>query len=140
MKFVFDTNIVVAGLLWNGKPRRLLDKAIDGSIECFTSEALLIELERVLQYPRLQKQLSMSGFGAREWCDQYRSLATPVTPSAPIQAIARDPDDDQVLACAVAAGVRFIVSGDQDLLSLKEHQSILVVTADEALRILDKAS
>jgi predicted nucleic acid-binding protein len=45
-----------------------------------------------------------------------------------------DPDDDQVLACAVAAHTDLIVSGDSDLLGLKTYQGIPIATAAEALR------
>jgi predicted nucleic acid-binding protein len=50
--------------------------------------------------------------------------------SAPV---ARDPDDDAVLACAIAAQVAVIVSGDNDLLSLGAFQGIPILTAVELL-------
>lgn len=28
MRLLLDTNVVVAGLLWNGAPRKLLDRAV----------------------------------------------------------------------------------------------------------------
>jgi len=140
VRFVLDTNIVVAGLLWNGKPRRIVNEIINGAVRCFTSEPLLIELERVLHYPRITKQLAKTNFSVQQWTDQYRRLATIVVPSLPAMAIARDPDDDQVIACALAAKAPFIVSGDNDLLVLKEHDGILIITADEALQIIDRVS
>jgi len=52
------------------------------------------------------------------------------------QRISRDADDDQVLACALAAKADLIVSGDRDLLDLNEHQGVRIVTAVQALRII----
>jgi uncharacterized protein len=46
--------------------------------------------------------------------------------------VARDPDDDEVLALAFAAQVDLIVSGDDHLLSLKTFRGIPLVTAAEA--------
>jgi uncharacterized protein len=57
-----------------------------------------------------------------------------VVDAAPIEpVIIRDPDDDAVLACAIAAEAEIIASGDDDLLSLKEHQNVRILTATELL-------
>ena len=50
--------------------------------------------------------------------------------------IARDPDDDQVLACAVAANSQWIVSGDLDLLDLGTFRGIRILSARAALELL----
>ena len=47
--------------------------------------------------------------------------------------IEADPDDDVVLACAVAARAKVIVSGDSHLLTLKEYQGIEIVTARDLI-------
>lgn len=52
---------------------------------------------------------------------------------AVIPPTSRDPDDDAVLACAVAAHADFIVSGDADLLVLGAFSGIPIVTAPQAL-------
>ncbi|CAH1090963.1 putative toxin-antitoxin system toxin component, PIN family [Candidatus Nitrotoga sp. 1052] len=51
--------------------------------------------------------------------------------------ISRDPDDDAVLACALAAQADFIVSGDADLLVLKQFQEIRIVTPDQAVKMIN---
>ena len=57
-----------------------------------------------------------------------------MAPAAVPQVVASDPDDDQVLAAAVAAGADLIASGDRrDLLPLGSYQGIPIVTAREAL-------
>jgi predicted nucleic acid-binding protein len=52
-RLLLDTNVVVAGLLWSGPPRRLLSLAIDGAFELWSSQVLLDELHHTLGYPRL---------------------------------------------------------------------------------------
>jgi predicted nucleic acid-binding protein len=63
--------------------------------------------------------------------------------SAPInvpRVITNDPDDDHVLACAVAAQADFIVSGDKHLHSLGgQYQGIRIVSAAMAVSIIEKA-
>lgn len=51
----------------------------------------------------------------------------------------RDPDDDHVLACALAAHADLIVSGDSHLLELKGYQGIPIVSAAEALKRLPQS-
>ena len=64
----------------------------------------------------------------------YQKLATTVTARKLAQQISRDADDDSVLACALAAQADLIVSGDADLLVLKQFHGIRIVTAAQALK------
>jgi predicted nucleic acid-binding protein len=66
----------------------------------------------------------------------YTRLAEIVEP-APLSApVSRDPDDDVVLATALAARAALIVSGDQDLLVLGSFSDIRIFNAADALRAL----
>jgi predicted nucleic acid-binding protein len=56
-------------------------------------------------------------------------------PRVPV--VTRDPSDDQVIACAVAAGADYLVTGDDDMLVLAEHQGIRIITPREFLDILE---
>ncbi len=133
MRVIPDTNVIVSGLLWRGNPRHILDAARDGIISLYTSPVLLAELEIVLRRPKLAKRLEAANVTVQELVDGFSALATVIDaePIAPV--IIRDPDDDAVLACALAAEGEAIVSGDDDLLSLKYHQAIRILTATELL-------
>jgi len=50
--------------------------------------------------------------------------------------VSRDPDDDAVLACALAAQADLIVSGDADFLVLKQFQGMRIVTAAQAVKMI----
>jgi putative PIN family toxin of toxin-antitoxin system len=133
MRVVADTNTVVSGLMWRGKPRQVLDAARARTISLFTSAALLAELEDVLDREKFARRLALIGHSPRDLVLGYTALATIVTPAVIPSVVLVDPDDDAVLACAVAASAGVVVSGDSHLLALKKYQDIPILTAAELL-------
>lgn len=133
MRVVADTNTLVSGLLWHGNPRRVLDAARAGTLQMSTTAALLAELEEVLQRPKFAQRLSLAGVASHTLVLGYAALARLVEPAEIAPVIIADPDDDAVLACAVAARAEIIVSGDGHLLDLKEYEGISIVTAAQLL-------
>lgn len=139
MRLVLDTNIVASGLLWNGTPAQLLDAAQAGNLELFTSRVLLAELTRILQRAKFASAIAASGLSLDELVLGYVELTTLVTPTPIPPTVRDDPDDDHVLACAVAADADLIVSGDRHLLRLHTFEGRLIVSPAEALRIVASA-
>jgi uncharacterized protein len=128
MRLVLDTNAVIAALLWNGPPRQLLDAAIDGRLELATSQVLLDELKEALAYPKFAKRVAQQATTIAQLVDQYTALAN-LAPAASISpTVIADPDDDAVLACALAARADLVVSGDHALLNLKHYHDIPIVS------------
>ena len=129
MRVVADTNTVVSGLLWHGPPRQVLDAARAGTLQLYTTAVLLAELDEVLQRPKFAQRLTLAGVTTRTLVLGYAALARLIEPAVIVPVVEEDPDDDAVLACAVAAQAEAIVSGDSHLLDLKEYEKIPVVTA-----------
>lgn len=97
------------------------------------SPALLAEPKRVLRYPKL-------GFAEAEiesFMSDVLAHAITVSPSRTVEVVEEDPDDNRVIECALAAGARWIVSGDQHLLGLEEYEGIRIVGAAVATKILE---
>ena len=137
MRLVLDTNIVASGLLWHGKPAQLIDAAKADEVEVCTSRILLAELARILRRDKFAKVVSATGLSVDDLVMGYAELATLVTPTPIPPTILRDPDDDHVLACALAAGADLIVSGDKKhLLVIGSYQGIPIVSAADAVNIL----
>jgi putative PIN family toxin of toxin-antitoxin system len=132
VRLVLDTNIVVAALLWRGPPCRLFEACLAGQADCFTSSTLLAELGRVLRYPKFAARITAMGSNVEKLIEQYTQLADRVIPLV-LPRITRDPDDDHVIACALAARADLIVSGDADLLDLGAYQGMRIVSAAAAL-------
>lgn len=133
MQVVLDTNITVSGLLWGGPPRQIMDAARAGKLQVFTSIDLLEELEDVLARSKLAVRLQLVGKTASALLEEYSVLTTIVAAPPLAEPVSRDPDDDVVLACALAAQAEAIVSGDADLLVLGSYRGIPILTAPELL-------
>lgn len=136
MKLVVDTNVLVSAFLWKGTPGRLIELAGEKECRLFTSRILIDELVEVLQRKKLAKQVQATGFTAAQMLRNYQKLATTVTARRLAQQVSRDADDDAVLACALAAQADLIVSGDDDLLVLKQFQEIRIVTPAQAVKMI----
>lgn len=131
LRAVLDTNIVVAGLLWNGPPNRLL-RATGDDLRLYSSRTLIDELANTLARKKFAKRIALQGTDSDTLIEDYLGLAELVVPAS-VPRICRDPDDDHVIACAIAARADIIVSGDRDLLDLKRHGDIRIVSAAGAV-------
>ena len=137
MRFVLDTNLLVSGVIAAGLPRRLLDGAKAGEFELCTSEVLLAELHQVLSRSKFAVRLAQAGLTPQGIVDDLRRLAVVVSPQTVPRVVPTDPDDDHVLAAALAGQADLIASGDKrDLLPLGSHEGIPIVTAREAVQRL----
>ena len=135
MRLVLDTNIVLSALLWGGTPYRLLQLAMDGEVQLFTSPVLAAELRNILVRAHLAVKLAEKGTTADAVTALYLEFARAVSPLSVPRVVPDDADDDHVVACAVAAKADIIVSGDKHLLNLREYQGIRMLTAAQAVQL-----
>lgn len=136
MKFILDTNVLVAALIWGGKPYDLLKLSTQTPNVVWTSPLLLTELHRTLDYAKLKPYLDVRHLNRQQLFDQLILVVHTVIDTALKTRVCRDPDDDIVLACTLSAKADFIVSGDKDLLVLKEFEGMPILTVAQALAIL----
>jgi len=129
-RIVLDTNVLISAILFGGKPRRVLDLVISGSVDCTLSTGILDELKDVLQRPRF-------GFSA-DVCfhiiEELHGACDIISPSVSVDVIRSDPDDNRILECAVEAQAHFIVSGDRDLLDLGKFKKIRILSPADYLK------
>ena len=126
-----DTNIYISALIFAGLPRQFLLAAEDARIRLFISEPIRQELLRILQ-----TKFSWSNDQVNEILLQLESCTALVRPIETLDVIKEDPDDNRVLECAVAAGARFIVSGDNDLLRLGQFRNIRIVKVADFMKLI----
>ncbi|MBL8324466.1 MAG: putative toxin-antitoxin system toxin component, PIN family [Rubrivivax sp.] len=134
LRLVLDTNVVVAGLLWSGPPRRLIEAAIAGEVELYSSAVLLDELAHTLGYSKFDRRIEAFRTSIAALVAQYTALVTLVAPASVPRIVANDADDDHVIAAAVAARAELIVTGvRKHLLPIGSHEGIAIVTAREVV-------
>jgi putative PIN family toxin of toxin-antitoxin system len=133
VRIVVDTNTVISGLLWSGPPQQLINAARAKRITLFSSVALIAEFAEVIVREQFAKRIRAAKLSATELVADYGRLAKLVIPADINPVVAGDPDDDQVLACALGARAELIISGDKGLRNLKTYQSIPIVGAAAAL-------
>lgn len=138
MRVVLDTNTLVSGVISpDGPPRRLLDGARAQAFELCSSATLLAELLDVLSREKFAGRLGKAGLTPQSIVGDLRRMAYMVAPKAVPRVIEHDPDDDHVLACALAGQEDLIVSGDRHLHGLSgEYQGIAIVTPARAVQQL----
>jgi putative PIN family toxin of toxin-antitoxin system len=134
---VLDTNILVSAFLFferGGVPVELLRKAQEGRFTLLSSHAMLDELEGVLtRNAAAQERYGYTPEAAGAYRTLLETQAVLVDPEPPFPQVSRDPDDDLIVATAIAAKADRLVTGDNDLLTIGEHQGVRIVTPRQFL-------
>ncbi len=137
IRAVLDTNVVVSALLFSGPPSRLISAWQSGRLRLVVSAPILDEYIRVLAYPKFKLTNTEIRGLLEEELIPFMETVTAVPTTIPDL---RDPDDAKFITCAVAAGVRWLVSGDDDLLSLHHVESVDILSVTAFLQQLKRRS
>lgn len=128
----FDTNILISGVGWRGRPYQCLELARAGDVEGVTCRELLEELSE-----KLITKLRFSPVQATDTIADLLRFMRLVTITNSLEVVAADPDDNKVVECAVVGRSTHIVTGDRrHLLPLGSYQGIDMVTAAEFLALV----
>jgi hypothetical protein len=136
MRVVLDTNVLVsATLIRGGKEDRILRAWQRDAFELVLSPQILDEMGRALFYEKLRKARWMT---EEEVAALVRSVAREaiLVPGRVRIEASRDPDDDKFLEAAIEGRAQYLVTGDKDLLKLKTHRGVRIVTPAAFLTIL----
>jgi len=121
VRLVLDTNVLIAAYATEGACMRLYKHCIRRHT-MVTSEILVEELRE-----KLLRKLKISPPDVIEIIASYRERCETVSPRPLPVPVSRDPDDDWVIATAVAGECACIVSGDNDLLALGAYEGIRMI-------------
>ena len=134
MRIVLDTNVLAIALITRGTPPDQLYQAwLRNEIELVTCAAQIDERADVLSRPKLRKYVDPAD--ATKLVSDIRLRAS-VIRDMPIASRSPDPQDDAILAAAVADEAELVISGDKPgILALREVERIPIRTPREALQI-----
>ncbi len=126
---VFDTNILISGYLWTGKPRQAIRVVKSGGFRLLYCKESIDELIRVLSIK--------FGFDSGEIfriVSDIHTIGKKTTIVSKDQPISEDITDNLFINLAIDGDARLIVSGDSHLLKLKEYKQIEIITVFEFLK------
>ena len=133
-RVVLDTNVLVSALISPaGASARLLVELRAGAFESVVSEMLLAELGEVLGREKLRRYVSVAEADAYVGPIRHDSIVVPDQPPT-LDPIGTHPDDEFLIDLARAARADALVSGDTDLLVLRDV--VRVMTPAEFLETL----
>lgn len=135
-KAVLDTNVFLRALLNPHSPcGRLLDELTD-RYTLVVSPPIVREILEVLHRPKLVAKFPQLAALDMARVIGWFELAEVVVPSTN-PPVARDADDDKLLACAKEAGADYLLTEDKDLLVLRAHGDTRICRPAEFIALLD---
>ena len=133
MRAVVDTNVLASALIRRqGVAGQVLQNLRDGRFTIIYSVPLLVELVEVLSRPQVQRKYHILSDDITALINLIRLRGELVSPNRQIDAC-RDPEDNRILEAAVEGNAVAIVSGDADLLDMKEFEAIPILRVAEFL-------
>ena len=126
---VFDTNILISGYLWTGKPRQAIRVVKSGGFRLLYCKESIDELIRVLSI-----KFGLDSGEIFRIVSDIHTIGKKTTIVSKDQPISEDITDNLFINLAIDGDARLIVSGDSHLLKLKEYKQIGIITVFEFLK------
>lgn len=128
---MLDTNVLISGLCFGGRPAQVLEYSLTGKIKLFTSAVLIGEFKAVMDAKFPGRQVAIMET-LNELSQLWEVIPDEALPR--LRHVTAEPTDDRVLECAVAARADFILFGDKHLLDLKSFGKIPILAPGNFLK------
>ena len=132
MKVVLDSNIFISSFYWAGNPRKVLNRITNGLDELYITDKIINEISSVM----LSSKFSTDTEEVDEYIKIIDSYSVKLSSKNIPEEISRDKDDNKILQCGIDGNVDFIITGDNDLLVLKEYKRIKILKPKDYLEII----
>lgn len=126
MRVVLDTNVLLSGLMYPAStPGKVVHAWRVARFELVMTVEQLSEIGRVLNYPKIRKILGWDRATIEGFLKQLYLRTRLVDISGTAASVPADPGDNFVLATLIASQAECLVTGDADLLALRDRYPIL---------------
>jgi putative PIN family toxin of toxin-antitoxin system len=120
MRIVIDTNVLINGFKDEySYEKKIIDAVIAGEIEAYANKQTLRENKlisgQLINNDEYRAELDTL-FAQINWVVNRRQIN-----------IVRDPEDNKILESAVEAGAEYLITSDNDLLRLEQHQKVQII-------------
>jgi uncharacterized protein len=134
---VMDSTVLVSAFLRpQGAAAALLLRGVMRVFTCVLAVDIITETQRALHYPHIRARYTYTDDEIEAYGVYLQGTFQLVTDLPRLTGVVRDPNDDVILACAVAAQASHIVTRDLDLLSLETYEGITITTPEAFLGLL----
>lgn len=132
-RIILDTNLWISYLISSRliKIDLLLER---GKVRLIFSEESLQEFIEVATRPKFSKYFSEEDI--RELLDLFDYFGELIEVNSVVE-LCRDPKDNFLLALAKDSQADYLITGDKDLLEIKQFESTQIVTFSDFIEILD---
>ena len=124
MKILIDTNILISGLFFQGLPKMLLNEIDFEKFKVCVNEEIISEYKEQIYKKILNPKYTLNEGLFEKFFERLQKFER----KSDLK-ICRDPKDDKFINCAIDVKAIYIVSGNNDLLTIKNFEGIEIVTA-----------
>lgn len=128
LSVVCDTNVYISAYNFGGTAREVLLYLLEQEVSIYISPAILDEVEGILNL-----KFNWPAAKLEETIQNIQGFTILVKPKKRLKVVSRDPDDDRIIECAVAADADFIISGDRDLLAIGRYKKVRIISLRQFL-------
>ncbi|HLB48530.1 MAG TPA: putative toxin-antitoxin system toxin component, PIN family [Anaerolineales bacterium] len=137
MRAVLDTNILIRALIRpQGRVGPIIPRLAKGDYALVYSAPIRNELIAKLPLPRIRNKYNLTDTQIEALLDLIALRGQLVAPERRVK-ICRDPHDDMFIEAALAGSAEYVVTGDDDLLSLEKFETVQFIIPRQFLATLD---
>lgn len=135
-RLILDTNVLISAIFFEtGNEARILDEVLKGKVTLVSSLDTLQEFRETLAAPKFK----LTPLEALNVFQLIASISEIVLAPASAEVKCRDPDDQKFLDCAKGGDADFLVTGDGDLLEIRNLGRTKIITARELIRLFKRS-